>query len=41
MQMLGGRVFGHAAAMDLESLSAVRESALDYFVRSRRPAAPR
>ena len=33
--MLGGRVFGHAAAMDLESLSAVRESALDYFVRSR------
>ncbi len=30
-----GGVFGHAAAMDPESLSAVRESALDYFVRSR------
>lgn len=27
--------FCHAAAMDLESLSAMREAALDYFVRSR------
>ncbi|SEL94159.1 hypothetical protein SAMN05518845_113175 [Variovorax sp. YR750] len=35
MQMPPGGVFGHAAAMDLESLSAVRESALDYFTRSR------
>ncbi len=30
-----GRVFCHAAAMDTESLSAIREAALDYFVRSR------
>jgi len=35
MQMPPGEVLGHAAAMDLESLSAVRESALDYFNRSR------
>jgi alkylation response protein AidB-like acyl-CoA dehydrogenase len=35
MQMLGTGVFCHAAAMDIESLSAMREAALDYFVRSR------
>lgn len=30
-----GGPFCHAAAMDTESLSAVRDAALDYFVRSR------
>ena len=35
MQMPPAGVFCHAAAMDIESLSAMREAALDYFVRSR------
>jgi alkylation response protein AidB-like acyl-CoA dehydrogenase len=35
MQMPFGGAFCHAAAMDIESLSAMREAALDYFVRSR------
>jgi len=30
-----GGAFCHAAAMDIESLSAMRDAALDYFVRSR------
>jgi alkylation response protein AidB-like acyl-CoA dehydrogenase len=34
MQMPPAGVFCHAAAMDIESLSAMREAALDYFVRS-------